>query len=356
MSARSVVFMTDDLPWLRIVDEAIVARGSHFVADAENVAPVIAIAPAHAVALHWIDLPGLAPAQARGAARLATTDKSLIAPDDIFVACGEQGEGEAARIVAITDRSFVAQWIGTLDPDVILPSPLLLSNGHEGFLRADLGHEIIVRGPDLGFAEDDIVTPLVIGDAQVDVVDQHALETMVIAATLSPEINLRQGEFARKRDWAIDKRWLRWTVGVLAGLGLVSLAIPLAEIARLSWVTATLEQTSASIAQTALGEAVPSEDAASALDARLATIRGGGAGFVATAGAVVQAIQGTANSELTAMSFGPDGIMRVTVRATTAAELDAAQVRMRGRGLQVTAGPINPSQGKPVIDLQVRGL
>ncbi|MFM9852385.1 MAG: type II secretion system protein GspL [Sphingomonadaceae bacterium] len=355
MSARTVVFIADTLPWLRIEDEAIVARGDHFAPEEGGDDVLVAIAPAHAVALHWLDLPGLAPAQARGAARLVAAEKSLISDDDAFVACGEQAEGEGARIVAIADRADIKHWIARLDPDVILPSPLLLDKGHDGFLRANLGHETVLRGADIGFADDEIVTPLVVGDASLETLEPAAVEAMIVASTHSPDINLRQGEFARKRDWAIDRRWLRQIGGAIAALLLISLAIPLIEIARLSWVTATVEQTSASLAQTALGEAVPADQAAASLDARLAAVRGGGAGFVATAGAVIQSIQTTANSELTAMSFSPDGIMRVTIRASTAAELDAAQVRMRGAGLTVTAGPVNPSQGQPIVDVEVRG-
>jgi general secretion pathway protein L len=354
MSARRVVFITDDLPWLRIEDEAIVARGDHFVAD-DDEGVLVAIAPAHAVALHWVDLPELAPAQARGAARLIAVEKSLIDPEHLFVACGDQAEGVEARIVAIADRADVAQWVAAFDPDIILPSPLLLGTGHDGFLRARLGHETVLRSADLGFAQDEVVAPLVIGDAPVADVDRAALEAMIIAATRAPDINLRQAEFARKTEWALDRRWLRWLGGGIAALALLSLAIPLAEVARLSWVTATVEQTSASLAQTALGEAVPADEAAAALNTRLSAVRGGGAGFVATAGAVIQAVQTTANSELTALSFGPDGTMRVTVRATTPDELNAVQVRMRGAGLVVTAAPINPSQGQPLVDLQVRG-
>jgi flagellar hook-length control protein FliK len=141
-------------------------------------------------------------------------------------------------------------------------------------------------------------------------------------------------------------------LGCIAAMALI---IPLVQIVRLNWSISTLEQTSASLAQTALGEAVAPEAAVGALDARLASLRGGGAGFASTAGAVTQAIEATANTELTAVAFGPDGTLRVTMRAAGTAEIDAAQARMRALGLLVTPGVVNPSQGQPLIELQVRG-
>lgn len=356
MTTRRIVFLADNLPWLLINDEAIVARGEHFVReDAGEDEVLIIIPPADAVSLNWVDLPGLAPAQALGAARLAVAEHSLIASDDLFVACGEE-QGEAGtRVVAAANRSDIARWVETYDPDWIIPAPLLITAPEAGFVRANLGHETVLRGERFGFAEDDVVSPMIVGDAPITTLDRHRIEADVIAATLSPNVNLRSGEFMRKRSWNIDRGWLRWTGIAVAALVLVSLLIPLVQIIRLSWDAAVLEETSASLAQTALGEAVPAENAVAELDARLTALRGGGAGFVATQSAVSRAIESTANTELSAMQFAPDGLLKITVRAASVAELDVVQGKLRALGLSVTAGPVNPSQGQPLIELQVRG-
>jgi general secretion pathway protein L len=236
-----------------------------------------------------------------------------------------------------------------------VPSPLLLAYPDEGYVRAILGDEIVLRGVDSGFAEDEVLTPLITRDAPMITLDKDALEAALIATAANPPINLREGEFARRRQWRVDPLLMKRTIWIAAALLLVSLLIPLTQIARLSWASDTLEQTSASLAQAALGEAVAPEAAVGALDVRLTALRGGGAGFVKTAAAASRAIEATANVELTAMTFNPDGALRLTLRATTADEIATVQARMRAAGLDVTSGPVNPSQGQPTVETQVRG-
>lgn len=356
MTIRHIVFLAEDLPWLLIRDEGIVARGDHFsrasVGDDET---LIIVPPANSIALQWVDLPALAPAQALGAARLISAEHSLIANNDLFVVCGDEQDADGARIVASSSRVDLAMWVETYDPDVIIPAPLLISEPDTGFARANLGHETVLRAARLGFAEDSVVSPMIIGDAPVTTLDREAIEAAVIAATRSPEINLRSGDFMRRQAWHIDRGWLRWIAIIVAALVIVSLLIPIVQIIRLSWDATVFEETSASLAQAALGEAVPAENAVSDLDARLTSLRGGGAGFIATHAAVSRAIESTANTELSAMQFAPDGLLKITVRAASVAELEVVQGKLRALGLSVTPGPVNPSQGQPLIELQVRG-
>lgn len=356
MSSVRVIFPDTDAHWLRVEDGAIVARGDQAgtltAVDGET---RLLVAPARDVTLHALDLPDLAPAQARAAAQLALAEKSLLPPDQLHIACSAQAEATPLRMIALVSRIQMQSWIEAFDPDVIVPSPLLLPQPDEGYVRAAFGDEVVLRGAGVGFAEDEVLTPLITGDASVTTLDKNALEAAIIAAAANPPINLREGEFARRRQWKFDALWIKRTAWIAAALVLVSLLIPLTQIARLSWASATLEETSASLAQAALGEAVAPEAAVAALDARLAALRGGGAGFTKTAAAASRAIEATANVELTAMTFDPNGTLRLTLRATSADEIATVQARMRSAGLDVTSGPINPSQGQPTVETQVRG-
>jgi general secretion pathway protein L len=356
MSSIRIIFPDVEAHWLRIEGGAIIARGdqAEMLAASDDETRLL-VAPARNVSLHALDLPDLAPAQARAAAQLALAEKSLLTSDQLHIACGAQGDGASSRTIAIVSRTDMQAWIEAFDPNVIVPSPLLLPCPDQGYVRAYLGDEVVLRGTESGFAEDETLTPMIIRDAPVITLDKDALEAVLIAAAANPPINLREGEFARQRKWRVDQKWLKRTAWIVAALLLVSLLIPLIQITRLSWASDTLEETSASLAQAALGEAVAPEAAVGALDARLAALRGGGAGFVKTAAAASRAIEATTNIELTAMTFNPDGTLRLTLRATTADEIRTVQARMRAAGLDVTSGPINPSQGQPVVETQVRG-
>ncbi len=356
MSGVRIIFPDSEAHWLRIEEGEIVARGDSagMLGVADNETRVL-VAPARDIALYALDLPGLAPAQARAAAQLALAEKSLLPTDQLHIACGAQSVDAPPRTVALVSRIQMQAWIEAFDPDVIIPSPLLLPAPDTGYVRAILGDEVVLRGGETGFAEDEALTPLITGDAPVITLDKDTLEAGFIAAAINPPINLREGEFARRRQWRVDPSWIKRAGWIAAALLAVTLIIPLAQIARLSWASDTLEQTSASLAQAALGEAVAPEAAISALDAKLTAQRGGGAGFAKTVAAAARAIEATANVELTAMAFDSGGTLRLTLRATTADEIATVQARMRAAGLDVTSGPVNPSQGQPIVETQVRG-
>jgi general secretion pathway protein L len=356
MSSVRVIFADAEGHWLRVEDGTIVARGDQAGAIAASDEEMrLFVAPARDVSLHALDLPDLAPAQARAAAQLALADKSLLPPAELHIACGAQTGDIPTRTIALTSRAQMQTWIEAYDPDVIVPSPLLLPQPGEGYVRATLGDEVVLRGGAVGFAEDEVLTPLITGDAPITTLDKNAIESAIIAAATNPLINLREGEFARRQQWKFDALWAKRTGWIVAALLLVTILIPLTEIARLSWSSATLEDTSASLAQAALGEAVAPEVAVAALDTRLTGLRGGGAGFVKTAAAASRAVETTANVELTAMRFNLDGTLALTVRATKADEIATVQARMRAAGLDVTSGPVNPSQSQPIVEMQVRG-
>lgn len=352
MTDVRVIFPAAPERWLLIADDAIVARGEQASAIAPQPGETrLLVAPATVVAVHEIDLPALAPAQARAAARLALADQSLLPPDQLHLTCAIAREG--LYNVALVPRDEMTNWIERFDPDIIVPAALMLPLPDEGYARAAIADEIILRGGGRGFAEDPILTRHVVGSSPVVTLDTEALEAAIINSASAPPLNLRDGEFARRQK--VDPRWLRRIAMLAVVLLLISLAIPLVEIARLSRASGLLEETSASLAQAALGENVAPEAAVGALDARLAGLRGGGGGFVRVSAAALRAIEATANVELMSLSFDPGGTLRLSIRAANADEIAAVAARMRATGLDVNLGTINPSQGQPVVELRVRG-
>ena len=339
---------------LFVEDGVVSARGSGAAACDEEDVTTVLIAPAAEVGLHHAALGGLKPAQARAAARLLLAEQCLLPPGDAHFAIGET-DGEAGTIVARASATAMAQWVADFDPDIILPAQLVLPQAGDGFSRGLVGGEALLRGQSFGFPDDDIVAPLLIGTLPVHNLDAGAVESALVAAALAPPLNVRQGDFAKKQSWQIDRSAVRLALIAAAALILISIAIPLAEMARLGWRTAAIEDAAQARAQAALGDASPPEDPVTALDQRLATYRGGGAGFAATMAATAQAVRATPNAELIAASFRSDGVLVVNARLAIADEARLLQDRLRANGLLVTAKPMNPSQNPPVIELEVRG-
>ena len=347
---RWVAFLGGEtIPWLRMEDGAVAARGDDLL---EADAPVLAIAPASGVAYRTTGLAELSPAQALAAARIDAAEASLGLERHVAIA-------ETRDHYAVTDASAMRGWIGQLagrglEASALVPSPSLLPVPEEGFLRAKLPHETVLRSAAAGLEEDGIVSPLVVGDAPVRTLGREEIEAAIVAASDAPALNLLQGAFAPRTDWRAEPGYWR-RMALFAGIVLaLTLAIPLAHWARLSLATARLDRESARIAAGALEEARPGSDSVARLEQKLAQQRGGGAGYLATQAAVVSAVEATPNSELASLSFDPDGTMRAAVRALGQPELDAIRSAIELRGFSVSQGVAANVQGRMEVQLQVR--
>ncbi|MGJ3629879.1 type II secretion system protein GspL [Sphingomonas sp. MMS24-JH45] len=152
MTAATLLFLPPDAErpwrWWRVDRDTVVAEGEGLpVPDAET--PVIAIAPADAVTLHWAELPARSPAQAMAAAQIVVSDAVATPAGELHVAVGADRAGERAIAVVAPDR--MAGWLAQLasdgiDPAAIVPAPLLLPEPEEGYVRGDVARQGIVHG------------------------------------------------------------------------------------------------------------------------------------------------------------------------------------------------------------------
>jgi general secretion pathway protein L len=139
-----------------------------------------------------------------------------------------------------------------------------------------------------------------------------------------------------------------------AALLLVSLAVQVAVIARYNFAADEAEAEIRRVAAAALPRSPGLTDPEAELTRRLAELRGGGAGFGATVGAMFEAVKATPNVELTALAFAPDGTLRATAQADTPAAIEALRRRVEASGFAAEAGPPRSGGGRRVADLTVR--
>ncbi|MBX9796315.1 type II secretion system protein GspL [Sphingomonas sp.] len=346
-----VVFLpgddADGARWLRLAGGSVAARGDGLGAGEE---PVVAIAPAADVALHWATLPARSPAQAQAAARVVLADQLLSTPAETQVAVGAAPAGEE-RPIAVVSTGRLRAWLGELaehgiDPEAIIPAPLLLPVPETGFVLGDLGGERVVRGPRAGFADDPVLTELLTDGATPALLDQAALETALAAAVATPALDLRQGEFSRRRPVVINRAMLRRAGWLVAAVALVMLATQLVQLVRYGWAAGSLERRAAELARTGLapGEAV--EDAPRQLTERLARLRGPGNGFSATAAALFQAMRAVPGSEARALSFDAQGRLTATLVTQSEAQIADIAARLRDAGFVAEPGAVSGSAGR----------
>jgi general secretion pathway protein L len=351
--------------WLRLSDGAVVERGKGLEAlpglvDPATGAPlrVAAVVPGEAVALHWLEVPaGLTPAQAIAAARLVAAEVSLQPLADMHVAVGSENVESALRPVALVPALAMAGWLSRLqgaglDPDAVLPEPLLLAPPAEGFSRYDRGSTPIYRGQADAFSVEPELADLVVADAPVQEVADEAFEGGLAAIIADPVVNLRQGAFAKRRRWKIEWALMKRLAALAVALLLVTLAIQIASIFRYTFEADRLEAERTRIAAAAL-PGISAANAADRLGERVSNL-GGGAGYSALASGLFAAIQGVPGASLTAMAFEPDGSLRATVQGETPAAILLVQQQLAAAGLSVLAGPERSGGGRPTADLTVR--
>ena len=282
--------------------------------------------PGTEVAIHWLDLAGdLTPAQAAAAARLMLADASAEPLGEMHVAAGRPENGLTP--VALAPVARMREWVEG-DPDLIVPEPLLLLPPAEGLVRRGLDH----RGLGVAFSLEPELAAL-LGDAPAAEIDEAAFEADLAAALADPVLNLRQGPFARRRQWKVDRGSLRRVGLLVAALAIVSLVVQLATIMRYSFAADRLEAEAA-----ALG---PSRAA-------------NRPGFGALAPLLFEAVRSTPNLELTRLDFRPDGSLGATVAVDNAATLAAFRARAEASGLEVEGGNLTGAGGRPTAELLLR--
>ena len=182
--------------------------------------------PGTEVAIHWLDLAGdLTPAQAAAAARLMLAEASAEPLSEMHVAAGRRENGLTA--VALAPVARMNAWIAD-DPDLIVPEPFLLRPPAEGLARRGLDH----RGVAAAFSVEPELAALLVGDSAVEEVDEAVFAAGLRDALAEPVVNLRQGVFAKRRQWKVDTGRTRRLALLVAALLAVSLIVQLAAIMR----------------------------------------------------------------------------------------------------------------------------
>ncbi len=344
--------------WLRLRDGTVAERGGGDALPlSEPPLPVAVIVPGEAVTVHWLELPaGLAPAQAAAAARLLAAEVSAQPLGDMHVAVGRATEGAELRAVALVPALTMTQWLTRLepfgiDPELVIPDTLLLPVPDEGFVRFDAARPRY-RARAEAFAMEPELAELVVGAAPVRVLDTADFEAGLAAALDAPELNLRQGYFARRRRWTIDWPTVRRLAGLAVAILLVTLAIQLVLIWR---YTAAADAAEAELRRSAgivlPGGATPADPGA-LLAQRLADARGGN--YAALAAPLFEAVRATPGVALAGLDYDRSGSLRASLQADIPAGIASLIARLEGAGLAVQPGISRQAGGKTVQDLVVR--
>ncbi|OYY91407.1 MAG: general secretion pathway protein GspL [Sphingomonas sp. 28-66-16] len=334
--------------WLRIGADGIAARGEG-LPQADG-CPSIVIVPAEDVTLHWASLPDRSVAQSIAAARALVTEASAAPMAELHVAVGREETGDE-RPIGVVSTARMRHWLDELasagvDPEAMIPAPMLLPRPETGFVSGDLGGEGVVRGPATGFADEPGLTDLVTGGVAPVVLPRDALEQAIIAAVAAPALDLRQGNFAVRRRAAIDWRRVRRIGWLVVAILSVTLLTSLVQIMQFGFSADSIERRADMLARQGLPRGESVNDAGRQLDARLARLRGGGLGFSQTAAVLFSAIRAVPGSEVRALSFDADGKLRATLVTQSEGQINDVKRQIEAMGLIVEAGVFEANGGR----------
>jgi general secretion pathway protein L len=325
--------------WLLVGDDGVADRGDApaGLPDLSAGIPAILAVPGATLSIHWLELAAdLAPAQAAAAARLMLADAVAAPLADMHVAVGRPEHGLTP--VAITPAALMTHWLSLgLDPDAIVPEPLLLAVPETGLVRRDRGALADFRGPGAAFSIEPELADHLIGDAPVAVTAERDFEAGLPAALAAPVLDLRQGPFARRRQWAVERGNLRRVALLALALAALTLLVQIATLTTYAFAADEAEQEAASLA-TGVPGAAPAA----------------GPGFGRVSAVLFDAIRSTPNVELTRLEYRGDGSLTATVSLDNPATLPALDARIEAAGLASESGEIRSAGGRPTADLTVR--
>jgi general secretion pathway protein L len=346
--------------WIRLGDGAVAGRGVGTEgSDRRPPAPVVAVAPGEQVTLRWVDLPGgLTQPQAAAAARLMVADLSAQPIGELHVAVGREGGG-GPRCVGLVPMETMQDWLAAVaaagfDAERVVPETLLVAPPAEGFATFDAGAVRLCRAADEAFAAEPDLADLLLAGRSAEAIDDDGYEAGLSRILEEAPLDLRQGPFARRRDWRVAPARARRLAVLTAALLLVSLTVEIVLIARYNFAADAAESETRQVASAALPHSPGIADAEAALRGRLEELRGGGAGFGATAGALFEAVKATPNVELSALAFAPDGTLRATAQADSPPAVDSLRQRIEAAGFAAEVGPPRSGGGRRIADLTVR--
>lgn len=341
-----IVHLEPAVRWQRWAGDRPLAGGDGWPpAPSDPAEPLVLAVPGEAVALHWLDLPDLAPAQAAAAARLALADRLGEADPHIAVA-----PGTGARPVAIVSRTAMAGWLADLARHglvarCIIPDPLLLPAPASGWAVARDGQRVLARQAAAAFAADADLAALLIGSDPV---------AEGVAGPPGPDaLNLLVGEFAPVSRWQPPPGlWRRWAVlaACLAGLWLAG---DTAALLRARAAAAAADAETLALARPLLPAGAADGAAALAGLQGVARQRGADGGLAALASPLVQALAARPGAGLGSLAYTPAGGLVAGV-AGGRPEAEALATALAPSGLAVSIGATRAAADTSITDVMVR--
>lgn len=363
------------VPYWQVESGAIVASGDLHLTGGGPLLPgdgaaqtVLALIPTADAAVSWSPLGELSPKQAQTAARIKAQQQSLSHDGELHIVTVTASSHENAAIMPAGEPQILAALMSTqtlktgldilaahgCDPDILLPTGLVITTPGSGFLRVTVGEEGFVRGPMLVIPNELALVTAIIGESPITDLNATQTDTALLAAFADPAINMRVGAFAKRRarSGITVQQWKILGALLLTGL-LASLLLAVA-----TWVKydrAITREDAATLA--AIQKLVPNATNVTQgqieLSRTLAS-RGAAAQMSPLAASAYTILQQFPSVTLRDLRYNGDGILAFTLAAPNVDGINQALLIMQQQGYKVTATPRQEASGLAMADISMR--
>ncbi|MGD1956576.1 MAG: type II secretion system protein GspL [Sphingomonadales bacterium] len=337
-------------------DAVVVQRGDLADLVAHKFDRSVLVLPGDDMALLSRPVPSGTPAQRIAAARLMLKD--AVSSQGEGVAVGPDTGGQSW--IAVLDEAAVAAAIARaaehgLDPDVVVPAPLLLTPPMAGAKISQYGHLHIVSTDGRAFAAEPDMIQAILGDSPIETLDEaQSFQALVDSLCSTWPINLRIGALQRGGAPRFPEKALKLAAALAAVCALVWPAIPLVEAARYRQAAAALDKQSMDVVKTALPDAPRIVNARAQLDEKMATLGLGLGSSERRLAALLNAVAQADGASIETLSMRSGEDLSATLSANSQAQLQAIGQSLAAAVYVFQSSPIRPTGGGPRSDITVR--
>lgn len=345
--------------WWRVEHGEVVECGHDEAWVALSVPPfaqVVALAPGAAVRLKWSEAVGATDRQAIAIAAASAREDS--AGGEVHAAATVVGEGEQRRtLAAVVSAEAMQGWLdwcrsAEREPAAIVPALLLLPATAE-WTDVRIGSEHLVGRGDMRFAYEPALAEALIGEERVQRLGADALEEALVAIAAEPPLDLRQGRFALRRRWTLDRTRVRELALLAVCIPLLALLVVAVTIVRLNRDSDRIDRETVKVASAALGRPVTAESALGEMDLQAA--RSGGGRLSVPLSALYRYLQANPSVAASAIGWNGDGTLSSTLAASRPEDINRVLLALQQGGYRVTAVPRTGTDGRQLADVTVRG-
>ncbi|WP_417595388.1 hypothetical protein [Parasphingorhabdus sp.] len=360
---------TDDeaLHWWHVVDGSVQAWGcdpdplmasqAYGPDHTEGDVRVIALLPSHlTTVMEHEPISDATQNQALTAAMMAAKAQSL-ENENLHIVATVDSVGEL--ITASVGRDILSAGLVRLkalkiDPDAIIPSGWLLPVIDGGAASVDFGFDQVVRADNIIATDDPALREMLFADRTITPITGDAFDAMLVGTIETADLDFRSGPFAKKTQRAMDAKQKRRLGWMAVALVIVSLAIPLVQMAQYHWSAGKADEAALASAAAIVGEMENPESAERALDERLVAENRGNVMFPVPASGLYSALQQVPGVSITRMAYSKNGIISATLSAVRNEDINPALLALQEAGFIITATPRTDATGSAQADITVR--